>query len=72
MLKKAPSKGLSIFGLWTHRIVGFSNADWAGSSLIDGLPQAIERSLKEILCHEKARSRLWCHNLVQSQSIKRW
>jgi len=40
--------------------------------LIGDLPQAFACFLEEILCKKKEKSRVWCHNLVQSQSIMYW
>jgi len=66
----APSKGLLYTDREHTRVAGFSNVDWPGSPLTGDLSQTFAFFLEKILCHEKVRNRVSCHNLV-SQSIVR-
>jgi len=48
-LKKASGRGLFYTDYRHTRVVGFSDADWAGALLIGGQPQDIVSFLEEIL-----------------------
>ena len=61
-LKKAPGRGLLYLDHGHTRVAGFLGADWARCSF----DRRFVSFLEEILCHGKARSRVWSLSPLQN------